>query len=83
MTVRAQPVMSPGHSARVAEAMALSDSDLRKRYRSSYSTSSSSSSPALLVQKRYWGMSKLILDTNSEEDEIREEDTDDDEGHGL
>ncbi|GKB93205.1 hypothetical protein Tco_0979342, partial [Tanacetum coccineum] len=26
MTVRAQPAMSPGHSARVAEAMTLSDS---------------------------------------------------------
>ncbi|GKC59838.1 hypothetical protein Tco_1087436 [Tanacetum coccineum] len=83
MTVRAQPVMSPGHSARVAEAMALSDSALRKRYRSSYETSSSSSSPALPVQKRYRGTSKLILDTDSEEDEIGEEDTDEDEGHGL
>ncbi|GKG48065.1 hypothetical protein Tco_0509950, partial [Tanacetum coccineum] len=30
MTVRAQPVMSPGHSARVAEEMALSDPALRK-----------------------------------------------------
>ncbi|GKE42653.1 hypothetical protein Tco_1469937 [Tanacetum coccineum] len=49
MTVRAQPVMSPGHSARVAEAMALSDSALRK----------------------------------SEVDEIGEEGTDEDEGHGL
>ncbi|GJZ15873.1 hypothetical protein Tco_0551550, partial [Tanacetum coccineum] len=50
MTMRAQPVMSLGHSARVAEAMALSDSALRKRYRSSYETSSSSS-PALPVRK--------------------------------
>ncbi|GKE82887.1 hypothetical protein Tco_1552887, partial [Tanacetum coccineum] len=49
MTVRAQPVMSPGHSAGVAEAMALLDSPLCK----------------------------------SEEDEIGEEDTDEDEGHGL
>ncbi|GJZ02135.1 hypothetical protein Tco_0520096 [Tanacetum coccineum] len=30
ITVRAQPIMSLGHSARVAEAMALSDSALRK-----------------------------------------------------
>ncbi|GJS60858.1 putative reverse transcriptase domain-containing protein [Tanacetum coccineum] len=30
MIVRVHPVMSPGHSARVAEAMALSDSDFRK-----------------------------------------------------
>ncbi|GKA33034.1 hypothetical protein Tco_0719401 [Tanacetum coccineum] len=81
MTVRAQPVISLGHSARVAEEMALSDLALRKRYRSSYETSSSSS-PALPVRKRYRG-SELILDTDSEEDEIGEEDTDDDEGHGL
>ncbi|GKG14867.1 hypothetical protein Tco_0354467, partial [Tanacetum coccineum] len=52
MTVRAQPVVSPGHSARVAEAMDLSDSALRKRYRSSYETASASSSLALLVRKR-------------------------------
>ncbi|GJR79197.1 APOBEC/CMP deaminase [Tanacetum coccineum] len=83
MTVHAQPVMSPGYSARVAKAMALSDLALRKRYRSSYETSSSSSSPALPVQKRYQGTSELILDTDSEEDEIGEEDTDEDEGHGL
>ncbi|GKE21155.1 hypothetical protein Tco_1432667 [Tanacetum coccineum] len=75
--------MSPGHSARVTEAMALLDSAFRKRYRSSYETSSSSSSLAFLVQKRYRGTSKLILDTDSEEDEIGEEDTDEDEGHGL
>nr|GEY84150.1 hypothetical protein [Tanacetum cinerariifolium] len=30
MTMRAQPVMSPGHSSRVAEAMALSDTAFRK-----------------------------------------------------
>ncbi|GJS68112.1 hypothetical protein Tco_0682677 [Tanacetum coccineum] len=82
MTVHAQPVMSPSHSARVAKAMALTDSALRKRYRSSYETSLSSS-PALPVRKRYRGTSELILDTNSKEDEIGEEDTDEDEGHGL
>nr|GEZ44678.1 hypothetical protein [Tanacetum cinerariifolium] len=49
MTVGAQPVMSHGHFARVAEARTFSDSALRK----------------------------------SEEDEIGEEDTDEDEGHGL
>ncbi|GKD00038.1 hypothetical protein Tco_1170312, partial [Tanacetum coccineum] len=81
MTVRAQPVISLGHSARVAEEMALSDPALRKRYRSSYETSSSSS-PALPVRKRYRG-SELILDMDSKEDEIGEEDTDDDEGRGL
>ncbi|GKC77951.1 hypothetical protein Tco_1128725 [Tanacetum coccineum] len=81
LTVRAQPVISLGHSARVTEAMALSDPTLRKRYRSSYETSSSSS-PALPVRKRY-RRSELILDTDSEEDEIGEEDTNDDEVHGL
>ncbi|GKC77931.1 hypothetical protein Tco_1128705, partial [Tanacetum coccineum] len=35
------------------------------------------------VRKRYRGTSKLILDTDSEEDEIGEEDTDEDEGHRL
>ncbi|GKC73206.1 hypothetical protein Tco_1119089 [Tanacetum coccineum] len=83
MTVLAQPIMSPGHSARVAKAMALSDSALCKMYRFSYETTSSSSSPALPVRKRYRGMSELILDTDNEEDEIGEEDTDEDEGHGL
>ncbi|GJR60078.1 hypothetical protein Tco_1502240 [Tanacetum coccineum] len=83
MTVHAQPVMSPGHSVRVAEVMSLLDSALRKRYRSSYETPSSSSSLSLPVRKRYWGTFELILDTDSEEDEIGEEDTDEDEGHGL
>ncbi|GKE68610.1 hypothetical protein Tco_1526682, partial [Tanacetum coccineum] len=53
MTVCAQPAMSLGHSARVAEAMTLSDSAFRKRYRSSYETPSPSPSPTLPVQKRY------------------------------
>ncbi|GJY54994.1 hypothetical protein Tco_0446658, partial [Tanacetum coccineum] len=83
MTVRSQPVMSPGHSDRVTETMALLDSAFCKRYRSSYEIPSSSSFLALPVQKRYRGTSELILDTNSEEDEIGEEDTDKDEGHGL
>ncbi|GKA17323.1 hypothetical protein Tco_0697160 [Tanacetum coccineum] len=83
MTVRAQPVMSPGHSARVIEAMALSDSSFRKRYRSSYETPSSSSSLAFPVRKRYRGTFELILDTDSEEDKIGEEDTNKDEGHRL
>ncbi|GJY66735.1 hypothetical protein Tco_0468973 [Tanacetum coccineum] len=86
MTVRAQPVMSPGHSARVTEAMALSDSAFRKRYRSSYE-SSSSPSPALPVWKRYRGTFEPILDTDSEEDEIGEEDAGgdglEDESHEL
>ncbi|GKF29916.1 hypothetical protein Tco_0096258, partial [Tanacetum coccineum] len=50
MTVCAQPVMSPGHSAKVTEEMALSDS---------------------------------AFYTDSEEDEIGEEDTDEDKGYVL
>ncbi|GJS47146.1 hypothetical protein Tco_0597267 [Tanacetum coccineum] len=83
MTVHAQPVMSPGHSARVIEVMAFSDSAFRKRYRSSYETPSSLSSPAFPKQKRYRGTFEIILDTDSEEDDIGEEDTNKDEGHGL
>ncbi|GJX14259.1 hypothetical protein Tco_0206017 [Tanacetum coccineum] len=98
MIVRDQPAMSSGHSARVAEAMALSDSAFRKRYRSSYETPSPSS--ILLVWKRYRVTFELILDTDSDGDELGDEDTDedgedessdaddererlDDEGHGL
>ncbi|GJW13614.1 hypothetical protein Tco_0017747 [Tanacetum coccineum] len=72
-----QPAMSPGHSARVAEAMALLDSTFRKRYRSSYETPSPSSSLTLLVRKRYRGTSELILDNDSEWDELGDKD------HGL
>ncbi|GKD37337.1 hypothetical protein Tco_1257544 [Tanacetum coccineum] len=52
MIVRAQPAMSPGHSARVAEAMTLLDSAFRT--------------------------SELILDIDSEGDELRDEDTKED-----
>ncbi|GJW68767.1 hypothetical protein Tco_0123191 [Tanacetum coccineum] len=79
MAVCAQPVMSLGLSASVTEAMALSDSTFCKRYRSSYKTPSSSSSPALSVRKRYRGTSELILDTNSEGDELEDEDNEEDE----
>ncbi|GKE29663.1 hypothetical protein Tco_1445047 [Tanacetum coccineum] len=58
------------------QAIALSDSAYGKRYRSSYTPSSSSL--AFPVWKRYQGTSKLILDTDSEDDELGEEDTDED-----
>ncbi|GJT47796.1 hypothetical protein Tco_0973953 [Tanacetum coccineum] len=86
MTVHVQPAMSPGHSTKVAEAMALSDSAFRKRYRSSYETPSSSSSLTLPVQKRYRGTSEVILDTDSKGDELGEDNTEEDvedESHGL
>nr|GEX19349.1 hypothetical protein [Tanacetum cinerariifolium] len=73
MTMRAQPVMSPGHSSRVAEAMALSDTAFRKKYRSSYETPTPSLT--LPVRKRYRGTSKLILDTDSEGDELGDDDS--------
>ncbi|GKA63994.1 hypothetical protein Tco_0763600 [Tanacetum coccineum] len=72
------PTRASFHS-RVIEAMALSNSDFCKRYRSSYETPSSSSSSTLLVWKRYKGTSELILDTDSDEDELGDEDTDEDE----
>ncbi|GJZ07966.1 hypothetical protein Tco_0542249 [Tanacetum coccineum] len=78
MTVRAQPAMSPSHSARIAEAMALLDSAFCKRYRSSYETPSPSPSLTLPVQKRYRGTSELILDIDSEGDELGDKDTDED-----
>nr|GEV28873.1 hypothetical protein [Tanacetum cinerariifolium] len=59
------------------EAMALSDLAFCKRYRSSYETPLPSLT--LLVRKRYRGTSELILDTNSEGDELGDEDIDKDE----
>ncbi|GKB77065.1 hypothetical protein Tco_0943960 [Tanacetum coccineum] len=85
MAVRTQPTLSLGMSARIAEAAALAPSSFRKRYISSYE-SSSSSSPTLPVWKRYRGTSELILDIDSEGDELGEEDTEEDksdEDHGL
>nr|GEX30291.1 hypothetical protein [Tanacetum cinerariifolium] len=79
MAVRTQPTLSPGMSARIAETVTLSPSSFRKRYRSYYETSTPSSSLTLLVQKRYRGTSKLILDTDTEGDKLGEEDTEGDE----
>ncbi|GKB27996.1 hypothetical protein Tco_0867397 [Tanacetum coccineum] len=45
MAVRTQLAMSPGYSARLTEAIGMSPSSFRKRYRPSYETSSSSSPP--------------------------------------
>ncbi|GJZ68337.1 hypothetical protein Tco_0631577, partial [Tanacetum coccineum] len=76
MVVRTQPAMSPGLSARVTEAMALSPSLFRKRHIPSYETPSSSSlalSQTLLVQKRYRGTSKLVDDTKIEVEELEQQ----------
>ncbi|GJX51775.1 hypothetical protein Tco_0278620 [Tanacetum coccineum] len=73
MAVRVQPTMSPGYSTRIAEVVAMSDVAFRKRFRSPYE-SSPSPSPTLPVQKRYRGTSELILSTDSEVDELGNED---------
>ncbi|GJT60079.1 hypothetical protein Tco_1003612 [Tanacetum coccineum] len=92
MAMHTQSTLSPGMSASVAEATALSPSSFRKRYRSSYETSSSSSQ-TFPMRKRYRDTSELILDTDSEGDKLGDEDIDedekdessdaDDEGQGL
>nr|GEU91031.1 hypothetical protein [Tanacetum cinerariifolium] len=78
MAVRTQPALSLGLSAKVIEVMALSPPSFCKRYGSSYETpsSSSSSSPTLPSQKRYQGTSELIVDTETETEESKEEGTD-------
>ncbi|GKC56765.1 hypothetical protein Tco_1084363, partial [Tanacetum coccineum] len=81
MAMHTQLTLSPSMSARIAEAAALSLSSFRKRYRSSYETPSPSSSPTLPVRKRYKGTYELILDTDSEGDELGEEDTKKDESN--
>ncbi|GJY68621.1 hypothetical protein Tco_0471603 [Tanacetum coccineum] len=72
MVVRVQPTMSPGCSARIAEVAAMSDVAFRKRFRSPYE-SSPSPSPTLPVRKRYRGTSELVLSTDSEADELGNE----------
>nr|GEU87111.1 hypothetical protein [Tanacetum cinerariifolium] len=64
--VRVPPVISPGLSAGTAEVATTSDSAFHKRFSSSYDSSPSSTLP---VWKRYRGTSKLILGTDSDEDE--------------
>ncbi|GJZ91237.1 hypothetical protein Tco_0663164 [Tanacetum coccineum] len=72
MAVRVQPVLSPGYSTRIAEATSMFDVAFHKRFRSSYE-SSPSLSPTLPVQKQYRGTSKLILGTDSDGDELGDE----------
>ncbi|GKB61187.1 hypothetical protein Tco_0917373 [Tanacetum coccineum] len=72
IAVRAQPVLSPGYSARIAEAASMSDVAFHKIFRSSYE-SSPSPSPTLPVRKLYRGTSELILGTDSEGDKLGDE----------
>ncbi|GJU16774.1 hypothetical protein Tco_1144740 [Tanacetum coccineum] len=83
MAVCTQPTLSPGMSARIAEASALSPSSFRKMYRSSYETSSSSP-PALPIRKRYQGTLELVEDTKDESsDSGTEREGSEGEGHSL
>nr|GEV37537.1 integrase, catalytic region, zinc finger, CCHC-type, peptidase aspartic, catalytic [Tanacetum cinerariifolium] len=75
MVVRVLPVMPPGLSASIAEVAAMSNSTFHKRFRSPYD---SSPSPTLPVRKRYKGTSELILDTDSDEDKLKDKDTNED-----
>ncbi|GKD03231.1 hypothetical protein Tco_1178205 [Tanacetum coccineum] len=72
MAMRTQPTLSPGMSARIAKAVALSPSSFRNRYRSSYEIPSPSSSLTLPIRKRYRGTLELVEDTK---DEISDSDT--------
>ncbi|GKG09888.1 hypothetical protein Tco_0338634, partial [Tanacetum coccineum] len=65
MAMRVPPAMSPSLSASIAEVVAMSDSTIRKRFRSSYE----SSPPDLPLRKRYRGMSELVEDEEEEDDE--------------
>ncbi|GKB62314.1 hypothetical protein Tco_0918500 [Tanacetum coccineum] len=64
--------MSPSCSARIAEVAAMSDVAFRKRFRSPYE-SLPSPSPTLPVRKRYRGTSELVLSTDSEANELGDE----------
>ncbi|GKG48728.1 hypothetical protein Tco_0512875, partial [Tanacetum coccineum] len=68
--------MSSGLSASIAEVEAMSESAFCKRFRSSYESSPSVSPPELPLWKRYQGTSKLVED--SEEDNDIEESLDSD-----
>ncbi|GJY03685.1 hypothetical protein Tco_0369625 [Tanacetum coccineum] len=72
MAVRVPPVMSSGLSASMEEVAAMSESVIRKRFRSSYKSSPSVSPPDLPLRKRYQGTSELVEDDDEEDEEIEE-----------
>ncbi|GJX56162.1 hypothetical protein Tco_0286059 [Tanacetum coccineum] len=72
MAMRVPPTMSSGLSASMAEVVAMSESALRKRFRSSYESLPSLSPIDLPARKRYRGTSELVED--SEEDDDDEDD---------
>ncbi|GKB75921.1 hypothetical protein Tco_0942816 [Tanacetum coccineum] len=73
MAVRVPPAMSSGLSASMAGVAAMSESALRKRFRSSYESSPSVSPPDLPSRKRYRGTSELVEDSEEDDDEEDEE----------
>ncbi|GKA35809.1 hypothetical protein Tco_0722300 [Tanacetum coccineum] len=73
MAVRASHVMSSGLSAIMANVAAMSESSLRKRFRSSYESSPSVSPPDLPSWKRYRATSELVEDNDENDDEEDEE----------
>ncbi|GJW64356.1 hypothetical protein Tco_0116240 [Tanacetum coccineum] len=72
MAVRVPHAMSSGLSASLAEVAAMSESALRKRFRSSCESSPSVSPPDLPLRKRYHGTSELVEDSEEEDEEIEE-----------
>ncbi|GKF46084.1 hypothetical protein Tco_0135886 [Tanacetum coccineum] len=72
MAVRVPYAMSSGLSASLAEVEAMSESALRKRFRSSCESSPSVSLPDLPLRKRYHGTSELVEDSKEEDEEIGE-----------
>nr|GEU52389.1 reverse transcriptase domain-containing protein, chloroplastic [Tanacetum cinerariifolium] len=71
MAVRVLPEMSPSFSVSIAEVASMPDSAFQKRFMSSYD---SSPSPTFPVRKGYIDTFRLILDTDSEGDELGDED---------
>ncbi|GKD42915.1 hypothetical protein Tco_1267560 [Tanacetum coccineum] len=65
MAMSVMPAMSPGLSASMAKVPAMSDSALRKRFRSFYE----SSPPELPSRKRYQGTFELVEDADEEGDD--------------
>ncbi|GKE84514.1 hypothetical protein Tco_1558256, partial [Tanacetum coccineum] len=72
MAVRVPHTMSSGLSASLAEVAAMSESVLRKRFRSSCESLPSVSPPDLSLRKRYRGTSELAEDSEEEDKEIGE-----------
>ncbi|GJZ94060.1 hypothetical protein Tco_0666263 [Tanacetum coccineum] len=73
MVVRVPPATSSGLSASMAEVAAMSDFVFSKRFRSSYESLPSLSPPYLPSRKRYRGTSKLVKDSEEDDDEEDEE----------